>query len=96
MYSFLATQTSFKPVNLSTTLIRTNQSPRNLLRGREFCTEVKDAPEYREFYVTCRDDSGKERYPLMVELAIYTKDVVTEFMFTEIEIYEYNEIQGKC
>jgi len=96
MYSFLATQTSFKPVNLTTTLIRTNQSPRNLRRGREFCTEVKDVPDYREFYVTCRDNSGKERYPLMVELAIYTKEVGAEFMFTEIEIYEYNELQGRC
>ncbi|KAF6032204.1 ERBB2 [Bugula neritina] len=85
-------------------IVAGENSPGLVLRQVQiFGIEVKDAPEYREFYVTCRDNSGKERYPLMVELAIYTKDVVTEFMFTEIEIYEYNEIQvgyfkhnGRC
>jgi len=61
--------------------------------GWELCTQVRKNPPNRVFYVSCRNEDGAERYPLTAQFGVYAED--QRFMFTEVELYEYDEQSSK-
>jgi len=86
----------FKPFVATTNAAHstsTHTQPDQYNAGWELCTRVNQAPGNKVFYVSCRNEDGTERYPLTAQFGVYTED--QRFMFTEIELYEYDEQSSK-
>jgi len=68
--------------------------PESYNAGWELCAKVNNAPGNRVFYVSCKNQDGTEKHPFTNQLGIYALGN-GRFLFTEIEIYEYDDQSSK-
>jgi len=87
----------FKPFVATTNAAHstsTHTQPDDYNAGWELCTRVNQVPENKVFYITCKHEDGTERYPLSAQFGIYA-EANRRVLFTEIELYEYDEQSSK-
>jgi len=87
----------FQPFTVTTNAAHASYAishPESYDAGWELCIQVKRIPRTRVFHVVCKHEDGTEKHPFTNQFGISTLGH-GRFLFTEIELYEYDEQSSK-